>query len=175
MSVAIGRGVDDDLHAFGDRGGASSPPVLCAKIDTGRRREAALFERGEFCGVIGREKDVVMREGESRGLDAPQKGDGGQRTVFGRKHGNGFADTGTEFSCRQRRWVGIHDDAVGAQLFPGGKRDTALLNAGDGCVVAEARAVPCAERLERAGKCRQPAIDQPDALSFDVRDQHQCG
>jgi hypothetical protein len=65
VRIPVGGGVDDDLDAFVFVGGTGDPSILRTKIDTGRGGEAPLFQRGELGGVIGREKDVVMRQIEA--------------------------------------------------------------------------------------------------------------
>lgn len=60
MGVAIGRGIDDDLEAFGRAGQLAAccfterrVAILCADIDGGIGRRSACCDIAEFARVIG--------------------------------------------------------------------------------------------------------------------------
>ena len=154
--------------------------VLRADIDRALARQAALTEHVvELAGVVVVEEDVVPRQREAlaAGVDGP--GHGRQRALcVDERRACNAARVVTEQAHRQGVAVAVEDHRVGGQALAAAQHDAAdvarcggdALRGGAVTQLDTARRGQVGQALRQT---RHAAIDRPDAVHLDVRDQHQ--
>ena len=184
-TVAVGRGVDEQQQPLGaagcDGAGGRLPAILGADVHGRRPTDlAAREDRTEFFGVIVTEEHGVVGEIETPHRCAQAPGDCGEGALRRWDRSDRRSRTDPKCAARERIGIAVKEHGIGLEHLAGrqlhaGHAPALRQDLRDMRVVSIARTMPQPKSFEGERDPAHPPFDEPDALLFDMGDQHQCG